>query len=73
MCMSDSPAIPAPVAPPPPPQEAKTPDRTPEIAEAKRKRSANANTTIEGGTLLTGPTGIANTSLTTGGGSLLGG
>lgn len=68
MCMSDSPAIPAAVAPPPPPQDSKAPD----IAAVRRKPS-NAQSGIAGGTLLTGPSGIANNTLNTGGGSLLGG
>ena len=56
-----------PEAPPPPPaqQESKAPDSM----SARRKVRPMAG----GGTLLTGPSGIAGTSLNTGGSTLLGG
>ena len=60
MCFS-SPKIPA---PPPPPQEQKTPD-TGQLQRGKRQAAGMA-----GGTLLTGPSGIA--SLPTGSNTLLG-
>lgn len=61
MCMS-TPNIPP---PPPPPQEVKQPDS---MAARKKVRPAAG-----AGTLLTGPSGVANTSLNTGGATLLGG
>lgn len=61
MCMS-SPKIPP---PPPPVQEAKAPDNM----NARRK----ARPMPGAGTLLTGPSGVAATSLSTGGSTLLGG
>ena len=61
MCVS-SPSMPA---PPPPPQEVKQPDS----AAMRRKARPAAGA----GTLLTGPSGVANTSLNTGGSTLLGG
>ncbi len=63
MCLSKSPKMPAPVAPPPPPQEAKPADIT---KLAKRK----APGTMTGGTALTGPSGVTGVST---GGTLLGG
>lgn len=62
MCMS-SPDIPA---PPPPPQEVKQPDSAALNDKAKRNRSG-----IVGGSLLTGPSGVASSP--TGRTSLLGG
>lgn len=68
MCMS-SPSIPAPPPPPPPPQEMKSAD----LNSLRRKPSAG-NTPMVGGTLLTGPGGLAKSSMNIGGGSsLLGG
>lgn len=67
MCIGSKPKIPAPPAPPPPPQEAKAPD----MNSTRRSRSDAGG--IPGGTLLTGPTGVDNRLLSTGGGSLLGG
>lgn len=71
MCMS-KPKMPAPPPPPPPPpdpQEAKPVDMN-----SVRRRQASGNTPIAGGTLLTGPSGVQNSQLSTStGGSLLGG
>lgn len=67
MCIGKTPKIPAPPAPPPPPQEAKAPD----MNSTRRKRPSESG--IAGGTLLTGPSGVDNSLLSTGGGSLLGG
>jgi len=53
-------------APPPPPQEAKLPD-------SMNQRRKQRPTGMGGGTLLTGPSGIANNALNTGGSTLLGG
>lgn len=61
MCMS-TPSVPP---PPPPPQDVKQPDTI--NARKKVRPAAGA------GTLLTGPSGVANTSLNTGGSTLLGG
>lgn len=61
MCVS-SPKMPAPT---PPPQEVKQPDT---MAQRKKVRPAAG-----AGTLLTGPSGVANTSMNTGGSTLLGG
>lgn len=63
MCMS-SPNIPA---PPPPPQEIKQPETAGLKDSAKRNRSG----IIGGGSLLTGPAGVASSS--TARNSLLGG
>lgn len=62
MCMS-SPSIPAPA---PPPQESKAPD-TMSAQRSKRKQGG-----MGGGTMLTGPSGVASGALTTGGNTLLG-
>lgn len=62
MCMS-KPNIP----PPPPPQEVKQPDSAVLRDSARRNRSGMA-----GGSLLTGPSGIAPGALTTGKATLLG-
>lgn len=62
MCLS-KPSIPS---PPPPPQAAKAPDR----ANPANRRNTDA---MGGGTLLTGPSGIANSALNTGKTTLLGG
>lgn len=68
MCMS-KPSIPAPPPPPPPPQEAKAADMN-----TFRKKQGSNDSPIAGGTLLTGPSGVANSGLNVGGGSsLLGG
>jgi hypothetical protein len=61
MCMS-TPKLPAPT---PPPQEVKQP----QSMQDRRKIKPAAGS----GTLLTGPSGVANTSLNTGGSTLLGG
>lgn len=63
ICMS-KPNIPA---PPPPPQELKTPD-TMSATRSTRKKGG-----FGGGTMLTGPTGVSSGSLNTGGTTLLGG
>lgn len=60
MCLS-TPKLPAPT---PPPQDVKSPNS---IADRRRARP-----TAGGGTLLTGPSGVASTSLNTGGSTLLG-
>ncbi len=62
MCMS-TPDVPD---PPPPVQEAKPP--TDLLNRGKRKTS-----TMQGGTLLTGPSGVAASALSTGAPTLLGG
>lgn len=61
MCVS-APRMPAPT---PPPQEVKQPNTM--VDRRKVRPTAGA------GTLLTGPSGVANTSLNTGGSTLLGG
>ena len=68
--MCSSPNIPAPVAvtPPPDTQAEKAAD-----INAVRRKKDQAGSAIAGGTLLTGPSGVANSGITTGGGSLLGG
>lgn len=63
MCLS-KPNIPP---PPPPPQEAKAPDISNLRDSARRNRSGMA-----GGSLLTGPSGIAPGALATGKATLLG-
>lgn len=60
-----SPKIPP---PPPPPQSVKQPDSANLSATARRNRSG----AMAGGSLLTGPTGVAQGALTTGKTSLLG-
>lgn len=62
MCLS-KPNIPA---PPPPPQEIKQPDVAGLSAQSRKNRAG-----IVGGSLLTGPSGVANSM--TGKNSLLGG
>lgn len=52
--------------PTPPPQEAKAPDSM-NMRRDKRKN------TLQGGTMLTGPSGVTSGSLNTGGNTLLGG
>ena len=64
MCMS-SPNIPP---PPPPPQEVKQPDSANLNANARRNRAGG----MMGGSLLTGPSGVAQGALTTGRTTLLG-
>ena len=61
MCMS-TPDVPA---PPPPPQDAKTPDSTALRRQARRNG-------MQAGTVLTGPSGVAAGGLNTGGSTLLG-
>lgn len=65
MCMS-SPNIPP---PPPPPQEIKQPETQALKDSARRNRTSGA---MGGGSLLTGPSGIASGALTTGKSTLLG-
>ena len=62
MCLS-SPDIPA---PPPPPQDVKQPDT---MTERRKARKVG----MGGGSLLTGPSGVATASQNTGGSTLLGG
>lgn len=50
---------------PPPPQEQKQPD----TAQLRKRRQSG----MGGGTLLTGPSGVANSTLNTGATTLLGG
>jgi hypothetical protein len=66
MCMPKAPAVPP---PPPPPQEVKQPETQALKDSARRNRSAGAMT---GGSLLTGPSGIATSAMSTGKTSLLG-
>jgi hypothetical protein len=63
VCMS-SPNIPP---PPPPPQEIKQPDSAAMTDKAKRNRAG-----MVGGSLLTGPSGVATGAMTTARTSLLG-
>ena len=63
MCMS-SPNIPP---PPPPPQDIKQPDSAAMTDKAKRNRAG-----MVGGSLLTGPSGVATGAMTTARTSLLG-
>lgn len=63
MCVGSSPSIPK---PPPPPQASKAPD----TADLKKRRQGSG---MGGGTLLTGPSGVASSALSTGGTTLLGG
>ena len=69
MCLVKTPKItpPAPPPPPPPPQETKQPDISNLRDRARRNRSGMA-----GGSLLTGPSGIAPGALPTGKATLLG-
>jgi hypothetical protein len=53
--------------PPPPPQEVKQPDSANVTDKAKRNRAG-----IVGGSLLTGPSGVAPGAMTTGKSTLLG-
>jgi hypothetical protein len=53
--------------PPPPPQEVKQPDSANLTDKAKRNRAG-----IVGGSLLTGPSGVAPGAMTTGKSTLLG-
>lgn len=55
--------------PPPPPQEVKQPETQALRDSSKRNRTAGA---MAGGSLLTGPSGIASAALSTGKSSLLG-
>ena len=63
MCLS-SPNIPP---PPPPPQEIKQPDSAALNDKAKRNRAG-----MVGGSLLTGPSGVAQGAMATGKSTLLG-
>lgn len=65
MCMPSAPKIQTPETP----QEVKQPDATALRDSAKRNR----NGAMAGGSLLTGPSGIANAAASTGRTSLLGG
>lgn len=65
MCLS--PDIPK---PPAPPAEVKQPDSAALTDKAKRNRQ---NAAMGGGSLLTGPSGVANAAASTGKTSLLGG
>lgn len=66
MCTFDPPDLPA---PPPMPQAAKLPDMQP-----LKKRNASGGIALpQGSTMLTGPSGIATSSLLIGQSSLLGG
>ena len=65
MCTPKAPDIPP---PPPPPQEVKQPDSAVLTDKSKRNRSG----AMAGGSLLTGPSGIATSSMSTGKTSLLG-
>lgn len=62
MCIS-KPKMPAPVAPPPPPQEAKPAD----VSKLTKRKAPGA---MSGGTVLTGAAGVSNQMT---GGTLLGG
>lgn len=62
--MCTSPNVPT---PPPPPQEVKQPDSNNLRTSATRNRAS-----MLGGSLLTGPSGVAQGSLTTGKATLLG-
>jgi hypothetical protein len=64
VCIS-TPKIPKPA---PPPQDAKEPDT---LAERRARRQAGG--LMGGGSILTSPSGIANSALTTGGNTILGG
>ena len=66
MCIGSSPSAP----PPPPPPQAPQDPQIADLTEMRRKRMAASG--MAGGTLLTGPTGIENSQLNTGKGSLLG-
>lgn len=65
MCLAKTPDIPP---PPPPPQEVKQPD-TSQLRDSARRNRAGG---MVGGSLLTGPSGIAPGALTTGRTTLLG-
>lgn len=65
MCLAKTPDIPP---PPPPPQESKAPDTAPLRDSARRNRAGG----MVGGSLLTGPSGIAPGALPTGKATLLG-
>lgn len=67
MCLA-KPNIPPPPPPPPPPQEIKQPDISSLRDSARRNRAGG----MAGGSLLTGPSGIAPGALPTGRTTLLG-
>ena len=67
MCLS-KPNIPSPPPPPPLPQEIKQPDTSNLRDSARRNRAGG----MVGGSLLTGPSGIAPGALTTGKATQLG-
>lgn len=66
MCMPRTPRIDAP-PPPPQAQDVKEPDS---VATRRQRRQ---QTTLQPGSILTSPSGVANSALNTGGGSILGG
>lgn len=68
MCLVKTPNIPPPPPPPPPPQEVKQPDVSRLRDSARRNRTGG----MVGGSLLTGPSGIAPGLLPTGRTTLLG-
>lgn len=65
MCLAKTPDIPP---PPPPPQEVKQPDSGALRDSARRNRAGG----MAGGSLLTGPSGVAPGALPTGKATLLG-
>ena len=67
MCLAKTPNIPPPPPPPPPPQEVKQPNSDVLRDSARRNRAGFA-----GGSLLTGPSGVAPGALPTGKATLLG-
>lgn len=67
MCLGGS--APSAPAPPPPPQAPQDPNLS-DLAATRKARQQAAG--MAGGTLLTGPSGIDNSMLNTGGASLLG-
>lgn len=66
MCLGSAPSAPAATPAPQTPQDPQIAD----LADARKKRMAAQG--MAGGSLLTGPTGIENSQLNTGKGSLLG-
>jgi hypothetical protein len=72
MCIGGSPSAPAPppppapIAPPPPPQDVKAPDIQASYNVRKKNAGNAGNGKMTGGTLLTGPGGVDNSTLSTG-------